>query len=103
MLGRESGWQQVADGVYAHAGALSTAGPSTATETASVQRLLVEVFSNNALAFRDYALDIEDWAPAVEFLDAADQAGWNLLDGLLQGDQECEALLESPFFAVDKY
>jgi hypothetical protein len=65
------------------------------------QRLLSEVFAKDANKLREYCSDIDEWADAVNFLDECDGGGWDLLDVLLQGETECEDLLEAPFLNVE--
>lgn len=66
---------------------------------AGFQRLLLEVFNKDIDGFKQYCMDVEEWAEAIEFLNEVDGAGWDLLDMLLQGSSSCENLLESPFLA----
>lgn len=66
---------------------------------AGFQRLLLEVFNKDMDAFKEYCMDVEEWADAVDFLGDVDGGGWDLLDMLLQGSSTCENLLESPFLS----
>eukprot|EP00892_Ulva_mutabilis_P000217 jgi/Ulvmu1/10196/UM006_0152.1 len=64
---------------------------------AGFQRLLLEVFNKDMDAFKEYCMEVEEWADAVTFFGDVGGGGWDLLDMLLQGSSSCENLLESPF------
>eukprot|EP00898_Chlorokybus_atmophyticus_P003270 jgi/Chlat1/3944/Chrsp26S04197 len=72
-------------------------GPST-------QRLLESTFRLDVAAARDYCAADDRWADAVEFLDAGNQAGWDLLQAMLNKDYKARPTAESctnhPFFSA---
>jgi hypothetical protein len=44
---------------------------SPSTSGIALQRLLLDVFQRDVSKFREYCLDVEEWATGVEFLDQA--------------------------------
>lgn len=57
------------------------------------------VFKGDMEGFREYCRAEAEWAAAVEFLDISNYSGWDLLFSLLNGSEDCGALLMShPFF-----
>jgi hypothetical protein len=75
------------------------AEPSASASGVTFQRLLLEVYDKDVRMFREYCRDVEEWQPAVHFLDEVDGGGWDLLDLLIHGSSSCENLIESPFLA----
>lgn len=76
----------------------------------ALKRFYDDIFEKDLDKFRKYATDEPDWAPAVEFLDANDRAGWQLLDKMLSSSSSSSSdllsivtarglLSSSPFFS----
>jgi hypothetical protein len=60
----------------------------------------LEVFSRDTGKLKEYCVTIDEWADVVDFLDGADDSGWDLIDALLQGDSPCADLVDSAFLAA---
>lgn len=77
----------------------------------TLKRLYADIFDYDMDKFRQYAIDEPAWRPPVDFLEANDRAGWQLLDKMLAAKQPRETapkvvtlltargLLASPFFS----
>jgi hypothetical protein len=79
-------------------GALSTSGPSDVTSTEAVQRILGEVFDWDFDRYRQYIEDEEEWEAVVELLAADDDAGWQLLKQLVDGNVGASTLVAESIF-----
>lgn len=66
-------------------------------DTASLRRLIFDVFHEDPQQFRDYCLQDEGYQSFVDFLDQRDGSGWQLLKKLWQGDTPVRELLSSGF------
>jgi hypothetical protein len=70
-------------------------------DTVGLQRLLMEVFHESIGEFREYCSQEPDFEAFVEFMDAGEGAGWQMLEQLLSGRVAAGQLLRLPFFAVE--
>lgn len=79
----------------------STFGKSEMMASATaLQRLWDGVYELNMETIRNYYLEDEDFKDVVEFLDAGEKAGWELLETLLSwtGTEADKVLSEARFF-----
>eukprot|EP00208_Stichococcus_sp_RCC1054_P009055 CAMPEP_0206150144 /NCGR_PEP_ID=MMETSP1473-20131121/38148_1 /ASSEMBLY_ACC=CAM_ASM_001109 /TAXON_ID=1461547 /ORGANISM="Stichococcus sp, Strain RCC1054" /LENGTH=502 /DNA_ID=CAMNT_0053547637 /DNA_START=817 /DNA_END=2325 /DNA_ORIENTATION=- len=67
------------------------------TSGEALGRLLFDVFGRDISAFRRYASQEPGWEGPVAFLDEQQEAGWQLLESLVQGSTRAVELLGSPF------
>ncbi|CAK0745542.1 hypothetical protein CVIRNUC_001627 [Coccomyxa viridis] len=76
---------------------LAEGGPSAATSSDALQRLLCDVFQMDVQAFRRHCNQEPDWSTPAIFLDEFDGAGWALVMELLKGEKSAQELLANEF------
>ncbi|BDA41790.1 hypothetical protein COCOBI_02-5840 [Coccomyxa sp. Obi] len=75
--------------------ALAEGGPSDATSSAALQRLLFDVFGSDVHAFRKHCNQEQDWTLAGALLD--EYNGWQLVTDLISGQKSAQECLVNPF------
>lgn len=64
---------------------------------ASIERLVVEIFSDDFESLQEYCRNEPDWHKAVAFLDERNNSGWKLLQQLLKGNVTTAEIVKHPF------
>lgn len=82
---------------------LAASGPSTQTTADAVLRVLGDVFGWNIEQYKQYCSDEPEWEQAVSLLSHDGDAGWMLIDDLIQGRHSTNRLLEESLFLVTRY
>lgn len=80
--------------------ALSCTGSTDGTSAEAVQRVLGDVYGWDMAQYRRYVEEEPDWSAAAELLGEDNNAGWALMQALVEGRHGVTELLEWPFVRV---
>lgn len=77
--------------------ALAENGQNEGTSAGSIQRVFGDVYGWNVDQYIRFVSEEPDWLAAAEFLGSDDNAGWEMIRRLVQGNSSCDEILASRF------
>jgi serine/threonine protein kinase len=78
---------------------LEEGGPSELSSAASIERVLIDVYSWDVPSYRQYVEEENRWSDAVEFMD---DSLWDVLSLLASGSMDVQNILKHSFFDIDE-